>query len=139
MGKKLAEDIHRLLVELFLSTKEHESGCNERLGLKGSHARVLFRLEPRERVTVGALAERTRLDASNTSTAVAELEVDGLIDRRPADHDRRVRTVGLTPAGTELRKRLVDCLFSDAPSIRGLTQAQQAQLRDLLRRSQSSI
>ncbi len=135
---RVAEDIHRALVDLALRTMEHEKRCKERLGLKSTHARVLFRLEPGEEITIRMLAERVRLDASNVSTAVAELEANGLLEHRPAPHDRRSRPVALTPAGGRVRAKLVRCLFTDPPSVRGLTPAEQLELRELLKRTQET-
>ncbi|WP_433287919.1 MarR family winged helix-turn-helix transcriptional regulator [Micromonospora sp. CA-244673] len=57
----------------------------DRDGATGCHARDL--------------AERSRLDPSTVSRAVAALVADGLVDRRTDPQDRRASHLTLTPAG----------------------------------------
>ncbi|KAB1907201.1 MarR family winged helix-turn-helix transcriptional regulator [Micromonospora sp. AMSO31t] len=54
-------------------------------GVTGCHARDL--------------AERSRLDPSTVSRAVAALVADGLVDRRADPQDRRASHLTITPAG----------------------------------------
>jgi DNA-binding MarR family transcriptional regulator len=129
-----ADEIHRLLVALTVKVKAHEEGCLPRLGLNRMEAKTLYRLEPGEAVPVRTIAERGGVDASNLSSAVKSLAERGLVERGTAEHDRRVRAIRLSPAGRQLRRRLVGCLFDGYPAVAGLSDAQQELLRDLLRR-----
>jgi DNA-binding MarR family transcriptional regulator len=55
---------------------------------------------------MGQLAETLSCDASNVTGLVDRLERRGLVRRRPSDHDRRVKVIELTPAGTRVRADL---------------------------------
>ena len=77
------------------------------------------------------------LDASNLTGVVDRLEARGLVERRHDPLDRRVRLLVPTPAGTGLRRRLDERLFTAPPLLAGLDTAQREQLRALLARAVS--
>jgi DNA-binding MarR family transcriptional regulator len=60
---------------------------------------VLLEVDDRERLTVGQLASRLRLDDSTLSRTIDGLVRRGLLDRVRDDRDRRVVWIGLTPEG----------------------------------------
>jgi DNA-binding MarR family transcriptional regulator len=134
-NRELADEIHRLIVSIATRTKLHEDTCMDRLSLSRMEAKALYRLEPGEVVSVRTLAERGLVDPSNLTAAVDTLEDRGLIQRESAKHDRRVRSLRLTPEGEKLRVRLVDELLAGHPGVAGLSRAEQTKLRDLLRRA----
>ena len=53
------------------------------------------------------LSELVSIDKTNTGRIVDQLEMKGLIERRPNGADRRVWMLRCTPPGTRLRERLV--------------------------------
>jgi DNA-binding MarR family transcriptional regulator len=52
-----------------------------------------------------SLARATALDASTTGGVIDRLEARGLLERRTATSDRRVRLLHLTPAGHEMLRQ----------------------------------
>ena len=52
---------------------------------------------------MSSLAGMLFCDASNVTGIVDRLEARGLIERRPAAQDRRVKLLALTPAGEQVR------------------------------------
>lgn len=50
-------------------------------------------------MTVGEVSQRLMVSNGNVTTVVASLVDDGLIDKRPAPHDRRVQVISLTALG----------------------------------------
>ena len=102
-NRALADEIHRLIVSIATRTKLHEDACMDRLSLSRMEAKALYRLEPGEAVSVRTLAERGLVDPSNLTGAIDALEERGLIQRELAKHDRRVRSLRLTPQGGKLR------------------------------------
>ena len=54
---------------------------------------------------MGELANAMHCDNSNITGIVDRLEEKGLVERRPADHDRRVKLIAPTPEGASLRER----------------------------------
>jgi DNA-binding MarR family transcriptional regulator len=128
----LAEEISSLFNRAAFRLKDHQFACLEQYKLSPIQANALWRIGPRESVSVGTLADRFWADASNLASPLAALERRGLLTRRPAAHDRRVRTVRLTAEGRALRERLMTCLFTNPPVVTGLTTRERRALRDLL-------
>ena len=60
------------------------------------------------------LAEALNCDNSNVTGIVDRLEDRGLVERRSATHDRRVKMLVVTPRGAELRAQLAERL-DEAP------------------------
>lgn len=128
----LSEEISSLFNRAAFRLKDHQFVCLERFKLNAIQANALWRIGPRESVSVGALAERFWADPSNLATPLEALEKRGLLTRTPAAHDRRVRTVRLTAEGRALRERLLACLFTDPPVVAGLNARERRAFRDLL-------
>jgi DNA-binding MarR family transcriptional regulator len=128
----LVEEISSLFNRAAFRLKGHQFACLERFQLSPIQANALWRMEPRGALSVGALAERFRSDPSNLSAPLGALEERGLVVRRPAAHDGRVRTVQLTAEGRALRQRLMACLFDEPPVVAGLSDRERRLFRDLL-------
>ena len=96
---------------------------------------VLYTLQPGEAVPMSALAGTLHCDASNVTGIVDRLEARGLIERRPAPHDRRVKLLALTPDGEELRAEMMERLDTPPPEIESLSRADQRALREILQRA----
>jgi DNA-binding MarR family transcriptional regulator len=79
------------------------------------------------------LAERLHCDPSNVTFLVDRLERKRLVARARVKSDRRVKALALTPAGVEVRNRLIVTLAESALFAR-LTRPEQRQLADLLAR-----
>ncbi|WP_224361418.1 MarR family winged helix-turn-helix transcriptional regulator [Hyalangium versicolor] len=74
-------------------------------------------------------------DASNVTGLVDRLEGRGLVERRSADHDRRVKLLWLTEAGAEVSRRLIERLAEPPAAISALCAADLRSLRDVMRRA----
>ncbi|RVW02228.1 MarR family winged helix-turn-helix transcriptional regulator [Rhodococcus xishaensis] len=78
------------------------------------------------------IANRLHAEPSNVTTIIDRLESRGLVERRPASGDRRIKLVAATPAGlavaADLRARMP---FAAAPLARLATEQRQS-LRELL-------
>src|SRR6266699_3007469 len=101
------------------------------LGLSFSQAHALRLLDPDEPMPMSALAERLFCDASNVTGIADRLESRGLVERRSADGDRRVKVLALTRAGVELRKRVLAIMSEPPAAIAGLSLADQRALREI--------
>jgi DNA-binding MarR family transcriptional regulator len=128
----LSEEISSLFNRAAFRLKDHQFACLERFKLNAIQANALWRIGPRESLSVGALADRFWADPSNLAAPLEALEKRGLLTRRPAAHDRRVRTLRLTAEGRALRERLMACLFTEPPVVAGLTVRERRAFRDLL-------
>jgi DNA-binding MarR family transcriptional regulator len=84
-----------------------------------------------------ALAERLGLPPSAMVALVDGLEDAGLLERRPAPDDRRVRALYMTPKGRRTLKRAVEVAIAyEAELCSGLKAAEREQLIDLLQKLQ---
>ncbi len=97
-----------------------------------SVVKALMHLSPDEPRPMRDLADHWGCDASYVTSVADGLEEQGLAERRPHPTDRRIKTLVLTPKGAEVRAKVVDLLSEPPPSFGALTDAEQAELRDLL-------
>jgi MarR family transcriptional regulator, organic hydroperoxide resistance regulator len=91
--------------------------------------------EPRP---MGELAKFLFCDNSNVTGIVDRLEERGLVERRPADHDRRVKLIELTEQGQRVRREIERRINEPPRAIADLPEADQIALRDILRRALDS-
>jgi DNA-binding MarR family transcriptional regulator len=96
---------------------------------------ALKALDPEHPVAMSELAGILGCDNSNVTGIVDRLEYRGLVERRPAEHDRRVKLLALTGEGRELRTSIGDRLHAPPRELETLSQADQRALRDILQRA----
>lgn len=92
-------------------------------------------LEPETPTPMSDLAGLMHCDNSNVTGIVDRLEARGLVTRRPATHDRRIKHLLVTDEGAAVRARLVAQLSEPPEPLLRLSTAEQRQLRDLLRKA----
>ena len=100
------DELWDLLIEFSLSQRVWWTEVCDGLGLTPTQGLALRLLDPRTPMAMNALAENLVCDASNVTGVVDKLEGRGLIERKPAETDRRVKMLAVTEKGRELRKRL---------------------------------
>jgi DNA-binding MarR family transcriptional regulator len=88
--------------------------------------------EPR---AMGEIAAHQHCDNSNVTGIVDGLEEKGLVTRQPADHDRRVELIALTPEGRRLRTRLTKAADVPPEWMQRLSAEDWEALRDILSRA----
>lgn len=96
-----------LLIEFSLSQRVWWTEICDGLGLTTTQGLALRLLEPRTPMAMNALADNLFCDASNVTGVVDKLEARGLIERRAAENDRRVKMLAVTEKGRELRRKLL--------------------------------
>ena len=104
-------------------------------GLTPPQLFALKTLDPDEPVPMRALATALACDSSNVTGLVDGLAAQGLVERREAEHDRRVRMLVVTPRGAEVRDRLIAVVEEVPAALAQLSPADQRILRDVLRRA----
>ena len=85
------------------------------------------------------LADYLSCDASNVTGLVDRMEGRGLVERRSAEHDRRVKLLCLTEAGAEVRRRLMERLAEPPTAISALSAADLRSLRDVMLRAVQTL
>lgn len=91
------------ILRRFIRRRELVEGNN---GLSRVQAMVIRHLSRHGDRTVGQLAEFLAVRPSTMSQMVDRLELAGLVDRIPDQHDARIRLVHLTPHGDDTVKTL---------------------------------
>ena len=130
-----AREIWELLLELSRThLRERLAVAISAFDLSLPQAHALQVLEPGRPLPMRDLATRLRCDASNITGIVDRLEARGLVERRPAPGDRRVKALAVTAKGAALRASLVERLHRAPPAFSGLSVEEQGTLLDLLRR-----
>jgi DNA-binding MarR family transcriptional regulator len=122
-----------LLWRLMQANKPRFMALAQELGLAPMQLHALRLIEPGVEVPMSSLAGKLFCDASNVTGIVDRLEARGLIERRPAEHDRRVKLLVLTSAGDRVRRIAESQMTEPPPEIAALPLEQKRALRDALR------
>jgi len=130
-----AHEAQRLFFEIGMVQRAKAGAALAGLGLGFAQAHALRMLDPGEAMPMSALAERLFCDASNVTGLVDRLEARGLVERRTAEGDRRVKALTLTREGVELRDRVLAVMSEPPEAITALPLADQRALRDILARA----
>jgi DNA-binding MarR family transcriptional regulator len=122
----------QLLVRFFFLQRDHLPSDAAAPGLSPIQCHVLHLIEPGQDMPMGRLAETLSCDASNVTGLVDRLEARGLLRRRPAAGDRRVKVLDLTPAGARLRARMLARMTAHPLPLSRLSPADQRTLVRIL-------
>jgi MarR family transcriptional regulator, organic hydroperoxide resistance regulator len=137
--KSPAHEAQRLFFEVGMEQRQRVGAALAKLDLTFSQAHALRLLDPDEPRPMSALAERLFCDASNVTGIADRLEGRGLIERRAAEGDRRIRALVLTPTGVELRDHVREIMMEPPAAIAALPLADQRALRDILARAVENL
>ena len=132
-GKDPAVEAWALLWQLMQANKPRFMALAQELGLAPMQLHALRLIEPGVEVPMSSLAGKLFCDASNVTGIVDRLEARGLIERRPAEHDRRVKLLVLTSAGDRVRRIAESQMTEPPPEIAALPLEHKRALRDALR------
>jgi DNA-binding MarR family transcriptional regulator len=124
-----------LLGRLFWQMRPRMLATAGELGLTPPQMFALRALDPDAPVPMRELAHQLHCDSSNVTGLVDGLEAQGLVERRAAEHDRRVRMLVVTERGAQVRRRITDVVEEVPPALASLSPADQRALRDILRRA----
>ena len=127
-----AAEVWSLLRMLFGQQRRRFLIAAAQLDLHPAQAGALLQLA--SPLPMRELADLLACDSSNVTGLVDRLEARGLVARRPSSEDRRVKHVVLTAAGRRLRDRLLAQVAHPVVALERLSESEQEQLRDLLRR-----
>jgi MarR family transcriptional regulator, organic hydroperoxide resistance regulator len=130
----LAYRLAEAAYELHAALEGHLHDTLVELDLTIPLADAIWQLDPKlAPASRRELARRLHCDPSNVTFLVDRLESRRLLTRARAKSDRRIQSLALTPAGIEVRERLI-ATIADSSMFTSLTRAQQKQLADLLQR-----
>jgi DNA-binding MarR family transcriptional regulator len=130
--RSAADEAWALMRRLVVSQRRAMLALASEFQLSPPQLLALSALDPDDPRPMSGLAGTLRCDASNVTGIVDRLEKRGLVERRPAVHDRRVRHLVLTDRGRELRDEAAQRLDAAPPGFGALGADEQRRLRDLL-------
>ncbi len=131
--KDPAQEAWELLWRIVQAHKPRFLALAQELGLSPAQLHALRLLEPGVEMPMSSLAGRLFCDASNVTGIVDRLESRGLIERRPAAHDRRVKLLSLTDEGARVRELAWRQMSRPPVEIAALPLEHKRALRDALR------
>lgn len=129
-----ARQVTESVTQLFFSAENQARfhGVSEELGISPPMLKALLELTPHEGVPMRDLAERWGCDASFVTVTCDGLESRGLVERRVAEHDRRIKIVELTPGGVEALARAEREVYGPRAGFDALTADEQVTVAELL-------
>ncbi|MGZ4268884.1 MAG: MarR family winged helix-turn-helix transcriptional regulator [Solirubrobacteraceae bacterium] len=130
-----ASEAWRLMAQLFGANRRSFFAVASEFELSPPQVMALRHLDPDAPRPMSELAGALHCDNSNVTGIVDRLEDRGLVERRPAEHDRRVKMLVVTERGAELRRRLGERLDTAPAALARLSEADQVALRDIMRRA----
>src|SRR5215210_4857701 len=130
-----ASEAWAMMHELFHASRRRFLAVASEFDLSPPQVRALGGLDPDRPLPMGELAGALHCDNSNVTGIVDRLEDRGLVERRSAAHDRRVKMLAVTERGAELRARLAERLDEAPPPLARLSPEDQRALRDIMRRA----
>jgi DNA-binding MarR family transcriptional regulator len=130
-----AHEAWELIRVLWTGNFPHVMAVCAEFDLAKQQAFALVRLDPERPRPMSELAAEMFCDASNITGIADRLESRGLVERRSAEHDRRVKMLALTPQGERVRAQVATRLSEPPPAVTSLPVADQRALRDILRRA----
>ena len=129
----LVDEVASLTLELAQRVQQHAGATAAEFGLTLSQAKVLASMGAEGSTATGVLAAKLRVDPSNLTVLIDRLEERGALERRVDPHDRRVKSLVLTPEGLQLRAEFRERLHDYGQAFGQLSARQLEALRDLLR------
>jgi DNA-binding MarR family transcriptional regulator len=123
------------MFELIHLSKRRFMAIASEFELSPPQVMALRQLDPDEPKPMSELALALRCDNSNVTGIVDRLEDRGLVERRAAAHDRRVKMLSITPRGAKIRAALAARLDEPPEPLAALSLEDQRALRDIMRRA----
>ena len=124
----------QLLMRFFFVQRGHLPTWGAPFGLSPIQCHVLHLLEPGQPMPMSRLADALSCDASNVTGLIDRLESRGLVQRRQATDDRRVKVLDLTATGQRLRAELLRRMTGRPLPLSRLTPREQRALVKILDR-----
>jgi len=135
LERSAASEAWSLIAELFTSQRTRFLAIASEFELAPAQLGALKALDPDEPVPMRELALALACDNSNVTGIVDRLEARGLVERRAAPHDRRIKMLVVTPAGADLRRQVKARMEEPPEHLKRLSAEEQEYLRDLLRKA----
>jgi DNA-binding MarR family transcriptional regulator len=108
----LARDVFAVVGYLLKASSQDVFSAVGELDLSLTQIKLLHLLDAEECVGLKELGDRIALSLPAASRAIDDLHQRGLVERRENEADRRMKSVQITPAGSEVVRRLNEARLS---------------------------
>lgn len=133
IAKQLQDQLSLLIIRSSMKGKYAIMQIAEHNNITMMPALTLCLLEPNQPVPMKSLSSFLSCDPSNITGIVEQLVSEGLVERKEATHDRRIKTVTLTEKGLRLRDKFLEITTSTRlPHLDQLTEKETEQLMTIL-------
>ena len=136
--RQIARELPQVFFRLLMSHRAWVKGTAIELGLSAFQAMPLVLMDPARPQPMSEVAAMIGCVPSNLTGIIDKLEARGLVKRRQARSDRRVKEVSLTRAGQAFRKRLLARIRQPAPWMLALSSEDQQRLIEILGKALAS-
>jgi DNA-binding MarR family transcriptional regulator len=137
-AKEIARELPQVFFRLLMSHRAWVKSGAIGLGLSAFQAMTLLFIDPTRPQPMSEVATIVGCGPSNLTGIIDKLEARGLVKRRAARGDRRVKEVSLTRAGIAFRKRLLARIRKPAPWMRALSAEDQRRLIEIFTKALAS-
>ena len=128
---EIARELPQVFFRLLMGHRAWVKSAAMGLGLSAFQAMPLVLMDPARPQPMSEVAAIIGCGPSNLTGIIDKLEARGLVKRRQAQGDRRVKEVSLTRAGQAFRKRLLARIRQPAPWMRALPAEDQQRLIEI--------
>ncbi|HET9098387.1 MAG TPA: MarR family transcriptional regulator [Candidatus Saccharimonadales bacterium] len=136
ISKRLQDQLSLLIIRSSMKGKYSIAQIAEDHHITLMPAMTLCLLEPNQSVPMKSLAAFMSCDPSNVTVIIEQLVHEGLVERKEAVYDRRVKTVTITPKGLALRDKFLEITTNTRlPNIHSLTEEETEQLMTILEKA----
>lgn len=136
ISKQLQHQLSLLIIRSSMKGKYAIVETAEANNITMMPALTLCLLEPDQAVPMKSLSTFMSCDPSNVTPIVEQLVNEGLVERKEALHDRRVKTVTLTEKGLALRDKFLELTTSARlPNLSALSEEETEQLIAILEKA----
>jgi DNA-binding MarR family transcriptional regulator len=136
ISKQLQDQLSLLIIRSSMKGKYAIVQIADNHNITLMQALTLCLLEPAQSVPMKSLSTFLSCDPSNITGIVEQLVTEGLVERKEALHDRRVKTVTLTDKGLALRDKFLEITTSTRlPNLDALTEQETGQLIAILEKA----
>ncbi|HEY4160841.1 MAG TPA: MarR family winged helix-turn-helix transcriptional regulator [Candidatus Saccharimonadales bacterium] len=134
--KQLQDQLSLLIIRASMKGKYAIMDIAEQHHITVMQALTLCLLDPNQSVAMKNLSAFMACDPSNVTSIVEQLVSEGLVERKEATYDRRVKTLTLTKTGLALRDKFLEVTTSvRLPNLGTLTNAEIEQLMAILEKA----
>jgi DNA-binding MarR family transcriptional regulator len=108
---------HRQIVDLIKKYQFRDRNRINCCGISVSQCYILEALSSHSPLTMNELADKMYLSISTVTRVVDQLVKKGLVLREEGTHDRRIRTINMTPEGKTVYKKSWENVFESEKTI----------------------